>query len=207
MFTNNVIKFSIKSVLSVVVLAFAAFASLNPVAAAGPADSRRVDRLHDAAGHAGRGWGRPDEQPLAAAAGSLRDMTRVAGANPQIWVDIFLENSEALTDVLRDHREGLEELEAALLSRDRHFIAEWINKASGHRSRLLKEAYSDVGRLHRLEVHVADRPGVFAVITQALASESINIENFEVHHLSIRTLPKFISLHFASCVLRIQFAK
>ena len=31
-------------------------------------------------------------EPLAAAGGSLRDMTRVAGANPRIWVDIFLEN-------------------------------------------------------------------------------------------------------------------
>src|SRR4051795_4917230 len=30
--------------------------------------------------------------PLAAAGGSLRDMTRVAGANPRIWVDIFLDN-------------------------------------------------------------------------------------------------------------------
>src|SRR6266487_2984322 len=32
-------------------------------------------------------------EPLAAAGGSLRDMTRVAGANPRIWVDIFLENA------------------------------------------------------------------------------------------------------------------
>ena len=31
--------------------------------------------------------------PLAAAGGSLRDMTRVAGANPRIWVDIFLDNA------------------------------------------------------------------------------------------------------------------
>ena len=35
-------------------------------------------------------------EPLAAAGGSLRDMTRVAGANPRIWVDIFLDNAEAL---------------------------------------------------------------------------------------------------------------
>ena len=47
MFTNNVIKFSIKSVLSVVVLAFAAFASLNPVAAAGPADMSGSDLPED----------------------------------------------------------------------------------------------------------------------------------------------------------------
>jgi len=33
-------------------------------------------------------------------------------------------------------------------------------------------------------VHVTDRPGVFAGITQALAAEQINIEDFEVHHMS-----------------------
>src|SRR6476661_8744769 len=38
--------------------------------------------------------------PLAAAGGSLRDMTRVAGANPRIWVDIFLDNAAALGEAL-----------------------------------------------------------------------------------------------------------
>src|SRR5581483_8817894 len=32
-------------------------------------------------------------EPLANAGGSLRDMTRIAGANPRIWVDIFLDNA------------------------------------------------------------------------------------------------------------------
>ena len=123
-------------------------------------------------------------EPLAAAAGSLRDMTRVAGANPRIWVDIFLDNAEALTDTLAQHRHGLEQLEAALTRRDADFIGGWIAEASGHRRRLLDEAYPDAGALHRLEVHVSDRPGVFAAITQALASEGINIEDFEVHHMS-----------------------
>ncbi len=39
-------------------------------------------------------------EPLAAAGGSLRDMTRVAGANPRIWVDIFLENAGAILEAL-----------------------------------------------------------------------------------------------------------
>src|SRR5262249_39163523 len=43
-------------------------------------------------------------EPLAAAAGSLRDMTRVAGANPRIWVDIFLDNADALGNALAEHR-------------------------------------------------------------------------------------------------------
>lgn len=123
-------------------------------------------------------------EPLAAAAGSLRDMTRVAGANPRIWVDIFLDNADAITETLAQHRRGLEEFEAALARRDADFIGAWIGEASGHRRRLLDEAYPDAGALHRLEVHVSDRPGVFAAITQALASEAINIEDFEVHHVS-----------------------
>jgi prephenate dehydrogenase len=54
-------------------------------------------------------------EPLAAAAGgSLRDMTRVAGANPRIWVDIFLENSGAVRDALGEHRRRIEQLEQAL---------------------------------------------------------------------------------------------
>ena len=33
-------------------------------------------------------------------------------------------------------------------------------------------------------MHVPDRPGVLAGITQALGAERINIEDFELHHVS-----------------------
>src|SRR6185312_14070619 len=48
-------------------------------------------------------------EPLAGAGGSLRDMTRVAGANPRIWVDIFLENADELGGALAEHRRRVEE--------------------------------------------------------------------------------------------------
>src|SRR5262249_54223284 len=76
-------------------------------------------------------------EPLAAAGGSLRDMTRVAGANPRIWVDIFLENTEALRGALGEHRRRLEQLEAALDARDAGFIARWIGEASDNRRQML----------------------------------------------------------------------
>ena len=43
---------------------------------------------------------------------------------------------------------------------------------------------ADPGELHQLRVHVPDRPGVLAGITQALGAERINIEDFELHHVS-----------------------
>ncbi len=122
--------------------------------------------------------------PLAAAGGSLRDMTRVAGANPRIWVDIFLDNADALTAALAEHRRRVAQLESALAAGDAGFLARWIAEAAGNRRRMLSEAYDAPGPLQRLRVHVPDRPGVLAGITQALGAERINIEDFELHHVS-----------------------
>jgi prephenate dehydrogenase len=122
--------------------------------------------------------------PLDAAGGSLRDMTRVAGANPRIWVDIFLDNAVPLRDALVEHRRRIEQLEGALDSGDAGFLARWIGEAAGNRRRMLADAYTDPGELQQLRVHVPDRPGVLAGITQALGAERINIEDFELHHVS-----------------------
>lgn len=122
--------------------------------------------------------------PLAAAGGSLRDMTRVAGANPRIWVDIFLDNAPELAEALAEHRRRVEQLEQALAAGDGGYLARWIAEASENRRRMLAEAYPDPGELQRVVVHVPDRPGVLAGITQALGAERINIEDFELRHFS-----------------------
>ena len=123
-------------------------------------------------------------EPLAAAGGSLRDMTRVAGANPRIWVDIFLDNADALLEALGEHRRRVDQLERALATGDAGFLARWIGEAATNRRRLLRGAYPDAGPIERLLVRVPDRPGVLAGITQALGAERINIEDFELQHHS-----------------------
>ena len=123
--------------------------------------------------------------PLTAIGGSFRDMTRVAGANPRIWVDIYLDNREALAAVLREHQRALAEALAALESGDAGYLARWIGQASGHRRRALAAQFDQrPEELYRVQVHVPDRPGVFAGITQALGAARINIEDFELHHFT-----------------------
>ncbi len=122
--------------------------------------------------------------PLLAAGGSLRDMTRVAGANPRIWVDIFLDNGPELVEALGEHRRRVEQLQEWLAERDAGSLARWIAEASENRRRMLAEAYPDPGALQQVTVHVPDRPGVLAGITQALGAERINIEDFELRHFS-----------------------
>src|SRR3954463_6229327 len=123
-------------------------------------------------------------EPLTHAGGSLRDMTRIAGANPRIWVDIFLDNAERIRGELAEHRRRIEQVEQALLQGDAGFLARWIGEAAGNRRRMLEREYPDPGGLQRLRVHVSDRPGVLAAITQALGAERTHIQDLELHHIS-----------------------
>ena len=122
--------------------------------------------------------------PLQTAGGSLRDMTRIAGANPRIWIDIFLDNRDAIVAALGEHRRRIEQLESALTAADGGQLARWIAEAAENRMRMLATAYDDPGALQRVRVHLPDRPGVLAGIFQALGAERINVEDFEMHHVS-----------------------
>jgi prephenate dehydrogenase len=101
-----------------------------------------------------------------------------------VWVDILLDNREAVAAALAEHRRRVEQVERALADGDAGYLARWIGEASGHRRRMLESAFADPGTLQRLRVHIPDRPGVLAGIFQALGAERINVEDFEMDHLS-----------------------
>ena len=122
---------------------------------------------------------------LAYAGASLREMTRVAGANPGIWADIFLANGDVLADALTAHADASTDVVRALREGDRSFLERWIEQAAATRAQMLEHAYrTDAQQLHRIRVRVPDKPGVLARITQTLGAASINIEDFELRHVS-----------------------
>jgi prephenate dehydrogenase len=123
-------------------------------------------------------------EPLASAGGSLRDMTRIAGANPRLWIDIFLDNSTAVREALAEHRRRIEEVESALERHDAEFLAGWVGEAADNRRRMLEQVYPDADELYRLQVHISDQPGIFAEVYGALGAERINIEDSEMQHIS-----------------------
>jgi prephenate dehydrogenase len=122
--------------------------------------------------------------PLANAGGSLRDMTRIAGANPRMWIDVLLDNAGAVRTALAEHRRLILEVEEALDRGDAEFVERWIVEAAGHRRRMLDVAYGDAGALQRVQVHVADRPNVLAEVTQTFGAARIDIRDFELDHVS-----------------------
>ena len=122
---------------------------------------------------------------LESAGASFREMTRVAGANTSVWTDIFLENGDLIAGAVAALRSELESLERALAGGDRPFLERSIAEAQESRNELLTHAYqAEAGQLHRIRIRVPDRPGVLARITQILGAASVNIEDFELRHVS-----------------------
>jgi len=126
-----------------------------------------------------------DEAPLAFAGASLREMTRLAGANATVWSDIFLGNADEIATALSGLRSSVDELEAALTAGDRESIEASISAAASARERMESFAYrTEPGQLNRIRVRIPDRPGEFARITQILGTAQINLEDFEMRHVS-----------------------
>jgi prephenate dehydrogenase len=116
---------------------------------------------------------------------AFREMTRVAGANAAIWADIFLENADELATALAAHAGSAGDVVNALRERDRAFLERWIGAAATTRAKLDEQAYrTDARQLHRIRVRVPDKPGVLARITQTLGAAGVNIEDFELRHVS-----------------------
>jgi prephenate dehydrogenase len=111
---------------------------------------------------------------------SFRDATRVAGANPAIWGDIFAGNREA---VVREIEAVVDDLQAAarvLGSGDRDAVGEWQRSAGEHRRRLLEDELEG-GPLHELRVRVPNRPGIVAELALALGRGGVNIEDMALY--------------------------
>ncbi|MGA9373260.1 MAG: prephenate dehydrogenase/arogenate dehydrogenase family protein, partial [Solirubrobacterales bacterium] len=92
---------------------------------------------------------------------SFRDATRVAGANPAIWSDIFAGNREAVASEIDAAIGRLGEAAALVRSGDQNALIAWQEHA-GRRRRELIDAEIAGGPLHELRVRVPNRPGIVA---------------------------------------------
>lgn len=102
---------------------------------------------------------------------SFRDMTRVAGANTDIWTDIYRSNRGAIAEEIAAFRAELERIEALLADGD---LAEWNERARADRRALLE---SDVAGapVHQLRLTVPNRPGIVAQVALELSKAGVNI--------------------------------
>jgi prephenate dehydrogenase len=123
--------------------------------------------------------GKQKESPhfLKMAAGGFRDMTRIASSPFTIWEHIRETNSDMIALYIDEYINELQKIKS-ILTQDQ--LGEYFNEASKNRLSIPKDTKGFLKPQFEISVSVEDKPGVFALITNALAEEKINIKDIEV---------------------------
>jgi prephenate dehydrogenase len=121
-----------------------------------------------------------ESQGLPATGPSFRDATRVAGANPALWRDIFVSNRDAIVSELDAYATALETVRESLRAGDAGALEHWIEEARVDRQRLLESQLAG-GPVSELRVPVPNRPGIVAQIALALSEAGINIVDMALY--------------------------
>jgi prephenate dehydrogenase len=105
---------------------------------------------------------------------SFRDMTRVAGANSDIWTGIYMTNRDAIADEIDGVIARLQSVVESFKNGDAQAIRAWNDDARANRRRLL-EAGLQGGTVTELRLSVPNRPGIVAQVALALGRAGVNI--------------------------------
>ncbi|HEY1540148.1 MAG TPA: prephenate dehydrogenase/arogenate dehydrogenase family protein [Solirubrobacteraceae bacterium] len=116
---------------------------------------------------------------LPATGPSFRDATRVAGANPALWAQIYRANATALGAQIDDLVRGLGDVRALLHRDDGGALESWQRLAAGRRGALLEVGLVG-GAVRELRVSVPNRPGIVARLALALGRAGINITDMSL---------------------------
>jgi prephenate dehydrogenase len=121
-----------------------------------------------------------EDQSLPATGPSFRDATRVAGANPALWRDIFLSNREAIETEIEAYIGELQQVLDRLRSAEPDVLERWIEEARADRQRLLELELAG-GPVSELRATVPNKPGIVAQVALALGEAGVNIVDMALY--------------------------
>jgi prephenate dehydrogenase len=125
------------------------------------------------------------ERTLALTGQGLRDTTRIAASDPQLWIQILAANSDAVVDILRPLRDDLDSmigtLEEPTAPGAKKAIAETLAAGNAGVARLPGKHGQD-RRFSTLVVMVDEKPGELARLLAEIGDAGINLEDLRLEH-------------------------
>jgi prephenate dehydrogenase len=109
------------------------------------------------------------------AAGSFRDLTRVAASEPGIWVELLGANNTEVIAAIEDFRSRLGRVADALDAQDETTIREFLGRGQEIRRSLAPPVVA-------VRVALADEPGELAKVGRAFGSSSVDVRDLQLRH-------------------------
>lgn len=119
---------------------------------------------------------------VAIAGQGLRDMTRIAASNVELWTDILTANAEPIDVVLASVQADIESLRMALRGNADAVAAILREGVRGHQAIPGKHGAS-ASTFIEIPVMVEDRPGQLAALLVAAGEADINLEDVRIEHV------------------------
>lgn len=129
-----------------------------------------------------------DDAALALTGQGLRDVTRVAASDPDLWVDILVANAQPVARILTELRQDVDAVVQALheVSEDaewaRTSLREVLVRGNAGRARLPGKHGGRSTAYAAVPVVLADRPGELARLVVDVGSAGVNIEDIRIEH-------------------------
>ena len=115
----------------------------------------------------------------------LRDTTRIASSDPELWVQILRANAPAIRDILTAYREDLDLVITTLGAPDaagsRRALAEVIAGGNTGVARIPGK-HGQAKHFSRIVVLVDDRPGELARLLTEIGELGVNMEDLRLEH-------------------------
>ncbi|MCU1425170.1 MAG: prephenate dehydrogenase [Microbacteriaceae bacterium] len=125
------------------------------------------------------------DSAAALAGQGLRDTTRIASSDPELWVQILRANAPSIVETLRAYRDDLDEVIGALEAPDaagsRRTLAESLAGGNAGVSRLPGK-HGQARHFSRLIVLVDDKPGELARLLTEIGEFGVNMEDLRLEH-------------------------
>jgi prephenate dehydrogenase len=115
----------------------------------------------------------------------LRDTTRIAAAEPELWVQILGANSEPVADILEHYRDDLDRVITALRAPSapgaRRTVAEAMAGGNAGVARIPGK-HGQAKHFATLIIMVADKPGELARLLTEIGDTGVNMEDMHLEH-------------------------
>jgi prephenate dehydrogenase len=134
----------------------------------------------------------------------LRDMTRIANSDGELWSEILLENQNEVLKAIGEYQQIITNLKEALERRDQSALKELFVNGNKGRARVSGKHGSKPRNYSHLMIVIKDEPGALSQLFEQCAAINANIEDLSIEH-SPGQLTGLITLAFSpDDALRVQ---
>lgn len=123
---------------------------------------------------------------VALAGQGLRDTTRIAASDPELWMQIFAANSAEVTQVLKQYQNDLQDVISALADLENADNFKTVEAALQAGNQGIEKIPGKHGSKHstyaQIVVMIDDQPGELARLLTEVGESGINLEELKLEH-------------------------